>query len=311
MNLLKKLFQPLYKKTITRLAIGLKTVNNNELLLSLNHRMFLLEKHVQNLFSIISETNAHLSPVRTADNPLFMKYSFATLVNRDIAATLQPGKRNDSEEMMFFENLPESYIKDKAVCSLYGGTRLFQHILEKKGAKKILQIESRVKDTPLEKSESLIFAYPLDIDKIGLPTFNTILVPNSSMSSVLIMHNLLDLGKLTKDALILKVRVNHSSSFSSDIEPEIEEYNSILVFNDNYVRSQLHRNGFVEVRCLYTIGKGIDPLFDKKISQLDYKNGYRIVRKNKPLSSSASTKKLDSYVNKIYIAYKLPQKISA
>jgi len=174
------------------------------------------------------------------------------------------------------------------------------------GASRVKQIKFLSKQGELF-SKNKILIYPMSLGKLSIDNFDVLISYNEDISSILLKNNFFNLGTRIKKTAILKVNVVANTVFKKNLDPKIilKEANRGIVYNDNFVRYQLHNSGFNEVSCIYTYGKNINNYFDEKISCFRYKNGFYIKKLNNKFKNNRGYNNTNS-VHKIYLANKLP-----
>jgi len=178
--------------------------------------------------------------------------------------------------------------------------------LSKIGATDIKQINFIPKEGKI-LSKKDVFIYPMNLNKLSLDNYDVMLSYDEYVSSVLLKNKLFDLGNKIKESVIVRVNVISNSAFKNHLDPKIklDVKNKKIIFNDNFVRYQLHCSGFNEVSCIYTYGNNIDNYFDKKITSFRYLNGYYVKVSNDKFKNNRYYNNSNS-VYKIYLATKLP-----
>lgn len=250
-------------------------------------------------------------------NPLYQKFNIVNFELNEILQILE-NKKIDSLKVMNYVSLLKNHknisFKNKSICIIGGNNPLFSQELMKLKAKNVLNIQ--VDSLLSSKNHSLkqnsfinnVFSFPTLIGNVNINNIDILIVPDPIFSSLLLKNDFYGINKNIKEAAIISLEVSSSSIFKSSPEPEIiiNQDNNKIVFNDNYIRILLHKNGFFEVRSLYSFGKNNYNYFDKKISHFNYKNGLTLIKSNKfPKAKINQIIKVDSVI-KIYTAYKLP-----
>lgn len=303
-RIFKILVRPFYSRFSSKLFHDLRVQEINDLLLQINHRVFTVEEELERLKNIQSASNLMLSGLDTFDNPLYQKYKEAAFEVFDLAETLKHKKQESAEVVSFFEKAGVN-ITGKNVGIVGGGDSLYAHAAARKGAKNIFRIEA----TPLRSSEksdnNVHYIYPLDLSHMDPQPADVFFIPDPNWVTLLISRNIAGLGAFIKNCLVISARVSNHTVFTSSIEPAIFDNDGRISLNDNYIRQQLHLNGFVEVCCVYTEGAHINNAFDSKVSKFNQLNGITIVKKNTKHAKDSKYNNQET-TEKIYVAYKLP-----
>lgn len=308
-NTIKKILKPLYWKLVNRVLTDLRLAEQERLL---HHIIGDMEKVKQKEGEIKSQLFAiatYLTGIKLQKNPIFSEYDIIQKTIDEFTAMYQEEDDYEIDPVIFFSRIKKLKLAQKKICLLGAKNELYRQQLKRLGASRIISIET----SPLNFTNRNVgsrprpdtyYAAPGDFGKLPIPPCDILLVPRVCFSSFLIKNRLSGLGTKIKEAAVLKLIVNHTTVFGSDVVPKIweDKDDQEMVYNDNYVRSELHQAGFSETVCLYSEGEGVDHDFDRKVSRFAYENGSYTVRDNpKPA-------RLKPYLvsTKIYLAQKLP-----
>lgn len=305
-RIFKRLTRPFYSLFSQKLVSDLKVQETQDMLLQINHRVFTVENELQKLKSIQSATNLLLSGRNTHENPLYQKYSEAALEVYDLASTIDEPKRDPKDIVAFFDH-SDVELRGKTVMIVGGTDPLYATAATRRGAKQVIRIVATSQMSGQTKNGDVQFVYPFDLAKLQLEQVDILLIPDPNWTTLLTPRAFAGIGGFIKEAIVIAARVVPNTVFSDTLEPAILEQNGRISFNDNYLRQQLHRHGFVEVQCSYTSGNNIDNSWDKKVTKFNHLKGFSVITKNaKP--KKKTPKIPETPVEKIYIGYKLPRK---
>lgn len=304
---IKKLFAPLYHAIIAKCIRDLKIGELERLLHHAIGKLDVLEKNQHRIENLSQTANMFLAGLPSHKNSSYDDYPIAFAELLEIGSLLTDRETDPVLITHFFSHIPQVDFNNTSVCIVGDDQLLYQKELEKRGAKNIVSIHASSKKSEQISQHTSLEIFPTNLKNISLGNFDFFLVPSIPFSSLLIKNNLFNLSEKTKRGCIMMLEVKNKTVFSDEPDPKVflENDNTKIIYNDNYVRSQLHANGFFETECLYTYGNGIDNYFDKKVSRFHYQNGLYIVNKNTKYKKSKKYNNADSSV-KIYYARKLP-----
>ncbi len=306
---MKLLLKKIYSKIGSRLRKALHITEMQSRLDEVNHRAFLLQQEVEKLEKVVGTTNVLLSGINTSTHSLHDESHGGSYEMYDIFEAIN-SREDDSVSMnTILEYIEKHYPYGQNSYAIVGtATHSLPHILQKKGVKKITNIRCRSLVGTKHQSQGLM-AYPLELHTISLPLTDVLLFPNSAIGSLAVNHAMFGYGTKIRKAVILVAYVMNDSIFSSENKEKTFVINDRLVYNDNYIRQQIHASGFSDVRCIYTSGENINHSFDEKVSHFTYKTSseseYEVIKDSNSYHTMA-VYNTHIPVKKIYLGTKLP-----
>lgn len=304
----KKIFAPFYHRIIAKLIRDLKIKEFERLLHHTIGKLDILEENQHRIENLMQTATMSLTGLPLYKNSLYENYPIAFAELLEITQLLMQEEIDPVLVANFFSHIHQIDFTNASVCIIGDNHLLYQKELKKKGTRNLLSIHaSSKKSEQVHPQQASLEIFPISLKNIVIDNFDFFFAPSIPFSSLLIKNNLFHLSEKTKRGLILMLETKNETVFSDKPDPKVflENEKTKIIYNDNYIRSQLHVNGFFEVECLYTYGNGIDNYFDKKISRFNYYEKYYIVKKNKKHKKDKKYNNQDSSV-KIYFARKLP-----
>lgn len=304
--MIKNLFKPIIHFIFKKIRYQLNIDEQERILNHIAHHVGLIEIKQKKIEDYLKAINTAVSGIQTENNSLYDEFNIAEYEIRELHEILKSNKKNKVGLINFFSLIKKVNFKDKTVIAFGDEENLMKSKLSQLGANSIKQIKFVPKNSgPLSEKDD--FIYPMNLNKISLDKHDIAICYDENVSSILLKNKLFDLGNLIKESVILRVSVISNTVFKNDTDPKIklDEKNQKLIFNDNFVRYQLHNSGFNEVSCIYTYGNNLDNFFDEKVTSFRYKDGFYIKRSNNKFKSNKKYNNSDS-IYKIYIANKLP-----
>lgn len=310
---IKRFLQPFYQKLAYKLKEDLQITEQQRLLHHLIGQIDKLSNQQLVLTDQIKATNLLVSGVynNKEDDPSNL---WSTSVISDIVAILKNQPPSFISVFNYFDKIVKTPLKNKRLIFISNGHSLYSQIAKKQGAKSIMRIEMNPLVADREKfynqfdHEKVIYIYPANIGTLSYPLVDFLFIPRPTVGSFLIKHHLFNLGAQVKERAFISLTVKTNSVFSTVKKPPFwqEENRSFTIFNDHYVRRQLHQAGFFEVKCLYSQGIEIkNQHFDQKVTHLSYQDDYKVVKDNKIKDNKLFA---DSHISvKTYVASKLPE----
>lgn len=203
------------------------------------------------------------------------------------------GDAQSDNDTLWFQNLKNETFKNKHILLVDTGEAVFLNTLKSKKPKSLTHIVlSATQKTRI--NTNTLYLHPSDIHSF-LPqeVFDVLVIPNALIASLFIKHQLFKFGSYIREQAIIRSRIHGESFPTKKLEPLYIQKEDAFLWNDNYLRSQIHSSGFVEI---------VSELQNQtKISRFSYEKGLRIIsklsRKKQAFSSGPVT----------FIAYKLPQ----
>lgn len=310
---LKRILEPFYQKLSIKLKADLQVAEQQRLLHHLIGRVDTLSIQQLALTNQIKTTSLIVSGVYNSTEDETSTFWSASIIY-DIFAILKNQSQSSISVFNYFNEITQVALKGKSIIFVSGVDPLYSQIAKKQGAESIVRIEMNpfVANKRLindeSRNEKVIFVYPTNMATLSYPLVDLLFVPRQAVASFLIKYHLFNLGSRVKQKAFITLAVKTYSVFSTSKTPpfSLEENQSLTIFNDNYIRRQLHKAGFFEVKCIDSQGIGIkNKQFDKKVTHLSYQDNYKVVRDNK-----LKDKKLfnDNHMSiKTYVANKLPE----
>jgi len=304
--MIKNNLRKFLKYIITKIGNALNLREHERILYHIAHHVSLIEAKQEKIEDYLKTINTVVAGIQTENNPLYNEFDIAEYEINELYRILKNNNTSKVGLINIFSLIKNVSFNKKSVVVLGDEENFMLNRLSKIGATDIKQINFIPKEGKI-LSKKDVFIYPMNLNKLSLDNYDVMLSYDEYVSSVLLKNKLFDLGNKIKESVIVRVNVISNSAFKNHLDPKIklDVKNKKIIFNDNFVRYQLHCSGFNEVSCIYTYGNNIDNYFDKKITSFRYLNGYYVKVSNDKFKNNRYYNNSNS-VYKIYLATKLP-----
>lgn len=275
--------KPYYRRIINKLVSDFQINERNHALAvanvnikNLHNKIGFLQSQQNNLLSLVQATNALSGGLYTGITEVIPNQMLAETY--EIIQLLSGMVEPATSAVTWLSQIPSSEIKNSSIILVGVSNPLYQTELFKKGAKKITTISfTPVLHSP-SKSGSKYTLHPADLDKLTLPIHDILLASDPSVASLLIKHQLFNLGSFITSGAYFSLNVTSSSLKSRQQYFKSELRGSTLIYTDALARKLIHDSGFVEV--ITQNGSAI------KKSHFNYIKGLTITKNTYPAHKS-------------------------
>lgn len=282
-----------YHRIIKRLDRDFKIHEQNQVLLvsldQINKKLELLRSDQKILLDFICATNTLAGGIYSGIQEVIPNQMLAETF--EIINILSGESMSDLDIVNWINNIPIKIIKGKSILLIGEPNKFYNSDLYRMGAKKITEINFTASRDHYYKVNHSYITHPSDLQKIRLPHFDTLLIPDHYVASFMIKHHLFGISKRVKIAARISLLVD-PSSFDIKVQAPSSLVERTVIYQDDHARKLIHDSGFFEV--ISESGKS------KKTSQFNYSNGLTVIQ-----NSLANSKRLKAKIV-TYTATKLP-----